>query len=65
MMRRPFADYLSASLIKEGHEVETFLDGQEALNAFETKKFNMAIVDVNLGKAPDGIQVSQNLTLQR
>jgi len=52
---------LARLLSKEGHEVETFLNGQEALDAFEPKKFNMALVDINLGKGLDGLKVSQEL----
>jgi len=53
--------FLKRFLTKEGHEVDTFLNGQEALDAFEPKKFNRALVDINLGKGLDGIQVAQEL----
>ena len=52
---------LTRLLAKEGHEVETFASGQEALDVFKQGKFNTAIVDVNLGKGPDGIKVSCEL----
>jgi DNA-binding NtrC family response regulator len=70
-MRRPYeilivddeaivGERLSASLSKDGHEVEAHTDPAEALRTVESKTFDIVICDIRMGEI-DGLQVMERV----
>ncbi len=53
-------DMAKLSLEQEGYEVETFLDGESALNRMEKKSFDVVITDLKM-KGIDGLEVLRNV----
>jgi len=51
---------LSASLSKDGHEVEAYTDPAEALRTVESKTFDMVICDIRMGEI-NGLQVMERV----
>lgn len=51
---------LSKTLETEGFEVDSFADGQEALNKVKEKQFDLVLTDVKLPNS-DGIEVLKNI----
>ena len=51
---------LKYTLEQEGYETESAMDGEEALNKFETQSFDLVLLDVMLPKL-DGIGVCQRI----
>ena len=51
---------LSATLRKDGHDVEAYTDPAEALRTLETKKFDIVICDIRMGEI-DGLQVLERV----
>ena len=49
-------DMARLSLEQEGYEVETFLDGQTALERLKSKQFRVVITDLKM-KGVDGLEV--------
>ena len=39
-------EFIARALRRDGHEVETVTDGSEALNALQTKRFDMLFTDI-------------------
>src|SRR3989338_3400271 len=52
---------LAGLLIGAGWMVQAATGGKEALQAFEAGRFDVAIIDVDLGEGPDGIAVARQL----
>lgn len=51
---------LSASLSKDGHDVEAHTDPAEALRAVEQSNFDIVICDIRMGEI-DGLQVMERV----
>jgi DNA-binding NtrC family response regulator len=49
-------DRLGPWLVKQGYEVEVFLDGKQALERFEESPFDIVVTDIRMAEV-DGIQV--------
>lgn len=52
--------YLSF-LISGSYEIETSMDGSSALEAIQRKKFDVILMDINLGKGMNGIEVTKKI----
>jgi DNA-binding response OmpR family regulator len=57
---QPVQKLLSFPLEKEGYEVVSALDGQEALKRFENERFDLVVLDIMLPKI-DGLEVCRRL----
>jgi DNA-binding response OmpR family regulator len=57
---QPVQKLLSFPLEKEGYEVVPALDGQEALNRFESERFDLVVLDIMLPKV-DGLEVCRRM----
>jgi DNA-binding response OmpR family regulator len=57
---QPVQKLLSFPLEKEGYEVVPALDGQEALQRFESERFDLVVLDIMLPKV-DGLEVCRRL----
>jgi DNA-binding response OmpR family regulator len=57
---QPVQKLLSFPLEKEGYEVVSALDGQEALKRFESERFDLVVLDIMLPKV-DGLEVCRRL----
>jgi DNA-binding response OmpR family regulator len=57
---QPVQKLLSFPLQKEGYEVVPALDGQEALNRFDSERFDLVVLDIMLPKV-DGLEVCRRL----
>src|SRR5256714_13101790 len=57
---QPVQKLLSYPLEKEGYEVVSALDGQEALASFEQGQFDLVVLDIMLPKV-DGLEVCRRL----
>jgi DNA-binding NtrC family response regulator len=53
-------DRLKAFIGKDGHQVETFIDPEKALERLEEKEFDIVISDIRMGEI-DGIQVMEKV----
>jgi DNA-binding NtrC family response regulator len=51
---------LSASLSKDGHDIEAYTDPAEALRAVELANFDIVICDIRMGEI-DGLQVMERV----
>ncbi len=52
---------LKGALEKEGHEVETFIDPQKALDRIDQKEFDIVVTDIRMDEM-DGIQILEYVT---
>ncbi len=59
------ADFLLRGLRGEGYRVSLARDGQQALDATETERFDVILLDVMLPGGPDGREVCQRLRARR
>lgn len=50
-------EFIARALRRDGHEVETVTDGSEALNALQTKRFDMLLTDIVMSEL-DGITLA-------
>jgi DNA-binding response OmpR family regulator len=57
---QPIQKLLSFPLEKEGYEVVPALDGQEALQRFESERFDLVVLDIMLPKM-DGLEVCRRM----
>ena len=57
---QPVQRLLSFPLEKEGYEVVPALDGEEALNRFDSERFDLVVLDIMLPKV-DGLEVCRRL----
>jgi DNA-binding response OmpR family regulator len=57
---QPVQKLLSFPLEKEGYEVVAAHDGQEALNRFDSERFDLVVLDIMLPKV-DGLEVCRRL----
>ena len=57
---QPVQKLLSFPLEKEGYEVVPALDGQEALQRFESERFDLVVLDIMLPKM-DGLEVCRRM----
>src|SRR6185503_20514411 len=57
---QPVQKLLSFPLEKEGYEVVPALDGQEALQRFDSERFDLVVLDIMLPKV-DGLEVCRRL----
>jgi DNA-binding response OmpR family regulator len=57
---QPVQKLLSFPLEKEGYEVVSALDGQEALKRFDAERFDLVVLDIMLPKM-DGLEVCRRL----
>ena len=57
---QPVQKLLSFPLEKEGYEVVPALDGQEALERFESERFDLVVLDIMLPKM-DGLEVCRRM----
>jgi DNA-binding response OmpR family regulator len=57
---QPVQKLLSFPLEREGYEVVSALDGQEALSRFDSERFDLVVLDIMLPKL-DGLEVCRRL----
>lgn len=50
---------LSSMLTREGWEIAVAANGENAIKSFAAGRFSLAIMDVDLGEGPDGIEVAR------
>ena len=50
-------EFVSRALIQDGHDVTAVSDGQQALNALETRRFDMMLADIVMPQV-DGIALA-------
>ena len=57
---KPISDIVKFNLVKEGYEVVTAFDGEEALELFESEKPDLIYLDLMLPKI-DGLEVTRQI----
>ena len=57
---KPISDIISFNLSKEGYEVSTSMDGEDAIKTFEEGTFDLVILDLMLPKI-DGLEVCRQI----
>lgn len=57
---KPISDIINFNLAKEGYEIHTAFDGEEAVNQFETVQPDLVLLDLMLPKM-DGLEVSRQI----
>lgn len=57
---KPISDIINFNLAKEGYEIHTAFDGEEAVNQFETVQPDLVLLDLMLPKM-DGLEVCRQI----
>ena len=60
---KTISDIIKVNLLKEGYEISTAYDGQEALTVFENEEIDLILLDVMLPKI-DGFQVCRKIRVK-
>ncbi len=60
---KTISDIIKVNLLKEGYEISTAYDGQEALAVFENEEIDLILLDVMLPKI-DGFQVCRKIRVK-
>ena len=61
----PLRETLRQSFSREGHTVMAVADGRSAIDRATTKRFDIVLLDVALGRGPDGYEVCRVLRERR
>ena len=56
---------VARSFSREGHHVQTVIDGVSAIEAATNEAFDVVLLDVGLGRGPDGYEVCRTLRSRR
>jgi DNA-binding response OmpR family regulator len=54
-------EVMSGALTGDGHEVVEAPDGNAALDALAARRFDLVLLDIGLGRGPDGVEVCRRL----
>ena len=52
-------EFIARALRRDGHEVETVTDGSHALNALQTKRFDMLLTDIVMPGEMSGLDLAR------
>jgi DNA-binding response OmpR family regulator len=61
----PLRETLRQSFTREGHRVMAVADGRAAIDRASTQRFDIVLLDVALGRGPDGYEVCRTLRARR